>query len=278
MDGRQSGGVLGVKETIMVSERAKQIAKQIFDELVKSPIGTRTSTSELVGIRVDDEKELWDIDNLLEELVRKDGRFILDSAHHAGLCEGLPFNLDFILLQNNHQRQDKAANDFAIAHGNDGACFESYAPNGICIYEEQKDYGDDEDACLISVDANMKASYIRLDNEGCLPSPVDEEEPFPWGKSIYEEYERKEDLGVASQYERRIFYACKDNSYEQAIDKQTMYRALEEAECLGMKVDIVPDPEFQPGGICEGQCDGWSYHPEVVTKEEYDARCRTLDE
>lgn len=250
----------------MASERANKIAKQLFD----GPIGTRTSTWEMTRrYGIDDEKNLWDIDILMEELARKDGRFILDSAHHAGLCEGLPFNLDFILLRNNHQRQDKAANDFAIANGSEGACFESYAKDGICIYEEQKEYGDDEDAIMISVDANMTACYIQLDGAGSLPFPTDGEEPFPWGKSIYDEYKGKAFAGTASQYEKDIVQACENDAYEQAINKQTMYRALEEAECLGMKVAIVPDPEFQPGGSKEGQCDEWSYHPEVVTKEEY---------
>lgn len=255
----------------MASERAKQIAKQLFDELVKCPIGTRTSTWEMTQkYGIDDEENLWDIENALYDIVRKDGRFILDKAHHAGLCEGLPFNLDFIFLRNNHQRQDKAANDFAIANGSEGACFESYAKDGICIYEEQKEYGDDEDASMISVDANMTASYIQLDGAGSLPFPTDEEEPFPWGKLIYDEYKGKAFAGTASQYEKDIVQACEDDAFEQAIDKQTMYRALEEAECLGMKVAIVPDPDFQPGGCREGQCDGWSYHPEVVTQEEYD--------
>lgn len=254
----------------MASERAKQIAKQLFDELVKNPIGTRTSTWEMTRkYGIDDEVNLWDIDILLNELARKDGRFILDSAHHAGLCEGLPFNLDFILLRNNHQRQDKAANDFAIAHGNEGALFESYAKDGICIYEEQKEYGDDEDASLISVDADLTVSYIYLEGAESLPLPDYEEEPFPWGKSIYNKYKRKVFWGRATRYEKDIVQACENDAYEQAINKQTMYRALEEAECLGMKVAIVPDPEFQPGGSKEGQCDGWSYHPEVVTKEEY---------
>ena len=255
----------------MASERANKIAKQLFDELVKSSIGTTTCTREMAQkYGIDDEEYLWDIENALYDIVRKDGRFILDKAHRAGLCEGLPFNLDFIFLRNNHQRQDKVANDFAIAHGNDGACFESYDKDGICIYEEQKDYGDDEEVNYIGVDASMTARYVRLDDAGCIPFPGGEEEPFLWGKSIYDNYKRKVFSGRATQYEKRIINACENVMFEQAIDKQTMYRALEEAECLGMKVAIVPDPDFQPGGCREGQCDGWSYHPEVVTQEEYD--------
>lgn len=105
--------------------------------------------------------------------------------------------------------------------------------------------------------------WKELEGEGTVPY-------CPIGRSVNESMLRNVELDAASDYEKAIISACKDCRYDKAVNMNNLCRALEEAEFLGMMVAIVPDPEFQPGGSREGQCDGWSYHPEVVTKEKYD--------
>ena len=246
----------------------RQIAQIIFDELVKCPLGTRKTTAQMAYpyIDKDDLDILWDIDIDLCDIVRKDGRFILDSSHHIGKTEGLPFNLDFILLRNNLYTQDKLANDFAIANGKYGAYF-GWFWEQKCIYNEIVNDRLDESDELIVVDREGKVWYKPQQDYSAIPY---EDNPFPWGKSIFDEYKRKVLLGNASPYEREIVDTCDSLGYDQPLEENNIYRALEEAEFLGMKVAIVPDPDFQPGGRREGQLDGWSYHPEVVSVEEYD--------
>ena len=255
----------------------KQIAQKCFEELVKCPLGTRTTTAYLAYPYMNnDEGEhiLFDVDIDLDELVRKDGRFILDCSHHMGKTEGLPFNLDFILLRNNLGSQDKIANGFAKASGKYGAYFRGFWQQK-CLYAELTNNRLDESGKHILVDTDGNVCYSPQKEYLTIPS---EDNPFPWGKSIFDEYKRKELLGKASEYERDIIYACSQYGYDQPIDEYNIFRALEEAEFLGMKVAIVPDPDFQPGGCREGQCDGWSYHPEVVTNEEYDKLTAIIEE
>ena len=125
---------------IHITDIEKKIARQIFEKLAEMPIGTRTYTAELAssfGVSEFDDKgpDIWNIDTHLRAVVREDGRFILDDSHHAGRCEGFPYNLDFILLRNNMQQYDKVANDFAIANGHKGAYFYEYW-KGFCRYTE----------------------------------------------------------------------------------------------------------------------------------------------
>ena len=260
---------------IHITDIEKKIARQIFEKLAEMPIGTRTYTAELAssfGVSEFDDKgpDIWNIDTHLRAVVREDGRFILDDSHHAGRCEGFPYNLDFILLRNNMQQYDKVANDFAIANGHKGAYFYEYW-KGYCRYTEleNEELDEGENEILVGKDKSVRYATEKEFTSMFEEDPLSEN-PFPWGKSIYESYKRKEALGVASDYEKEIVAACRDCGYDEPIDEQNMYHALEEAEFLGMKVAIVPDPDFQPGGCREGQCDGWSYHPEVVTQEEYD--------
>ena len=63
--------------------------------------------------------------------------------------------------------------------------------------------------------------------------------------------------------------AVRHRGYERPISEKKMIRALERSQRTGEMIDVVPDPEFLPGGASEGQCDGWTYHIEFVSKEEY---------
>ena len=261
-----------------IEDYERLVTEKMFRDLASMPIGTRTTTAELASAYgVDDSGEtgisMWEIDSLLLELVRKDGRFILDDSHHAGLCEGLPYNLDFMLLRNNMRRYDEIADGFAVANGKYGAVFDGYS-EGSAVYTEIVDKDREASCAIIVVD---KDGYVRYMAEDEMVRHLeeqermrDEDDHFPLGRSLYESMERKELIGTASEYEMGIVSACKDCGYDEPVNRNSLCRALEEAEFLEMVVAIVPDPDFQPGGRREGQCDGWSYHPEVVTKEKYD--------
>ncbi len=109
-----------------------------------------------------------------------------------------------------------------------------------------------------------KGEYIT---DSCM-APYDFDPNKSYGQIIYEEYEQAVEDGTASDYEKRIVYACNERSFEVPIKKSVMYKALEEADKLCLRVFIVPDKQFQEGGACRGQLDGWSYHPEVGPDED----------
>lgn len=98
--------------------------------------------------------------------------------------------------------------------------------------------------------------------------PYDFDPNKSYGQIIYEGYEQSLEDGTASDYEKEIIYACRDCGYDVPIKKRVMYRALEKADKLCFRVFVVPDKQFQEGGACERQCDGWSYHPEVGPDED----------
>ena len=58
-------------------------------------------------------------------------------------------------------------------------------------------------------------------------------------------------------------------SYDVPIDENEMCSALERSQATGEMIDIAPEEEYLPGGAREGQCDGWTYHIEFMTPEDY---------
>lgn len=56
---------------------------------------------------------------------------------------------------------------------------------------------------------------------------------------------------------------------ERPIPEKKMCKALERSQRTGEMIDVVPDPEFLPGGSRANQCDGWTYHIEFLSREEY---------
>ena len=81
-----------------------------------------------------------------------------------------------------------------------------------------------------------------------------------WDGSVPPEYE---------DYFRRLGGAVLFKGYDGSIPEKKMCRALERSQRTGEMIDIVPDPEFLPGGARECQLDGWTYHVEFVSREEY---------
>jgi len=70
-------------------------------------------------------------------------------------------------------------------------------------------------------------------------------------------------------YFRELKSAVTPSGYDVPISQYKMAKALEQSQKTGEMIDIVPDPEFLPGGAREGQCDGWSYHIEFLSPEDY---------
>ncbi len=91
------------------------------------------------------------------------------------------------------------------------------------------------------------------------------EEYFQWiqdipGESLPEAYER---------YFRSLYMATVHQGFEHPISKQKMIRALERSQRTGKMIVVAPDKEFLPGGSRAGQCDGWTYHIEFVSMQDY---------
>lgn len=97
---------------------------------------------------------------------------------------------------------------------------------------------------------------------------------YPKGKQIFKELENclLTSEGVPNfqkKYARLIIDACQFHGYGQSIDKDQMYEFLEKAEKGNKRVVVKPDAEFLPGGPRADQCDGWTYHLELIDKNVY---------
>ena len=268
-------------------------AQKLFELLQNAPIGAITNIYELPWLpflkqgrqgefpdipffkrEVDSESErdyeLLQVEECLNEIVEKDGRFILDYS----VCEGTEmefedYGKDFLLLKNNRKKQDASARKFAKKEDIYDVSFAFYW-NHLFYYNILHDPS-------ICVELRYPIVYIVVEQDLHVRYSTDEESVaherdielmgtrYSWGCRIYRYYEGKVKCGEASEYEREIVAICDTDypKYDSTMPKPMMYRALEEAAALNMKVDIVPDVEFQQGGINEGRCDGWSYHPEV---------------
>lgn len=97
---------------------------------------------------------------------------------------------------------------------------------------------------------------------------------FARGKEIFEtmqEWLRYRE-GVPEydlRYALMICQACEEYSHDTPISKEVIYEYLEKAEKEDKRIQIVPDDEFLPGGPRHGQCDGWRYHPVLISKNIY---------
>jgi len=134
---------------------------------------------------------------------------------------------------------------------------------------------------------NGKLSYIYDDEAfkvlGSLSKHVSSR-----GKAIFRQLEKKYERGEYDNDEEELFVSeivscTRYNGYEPPVPKEEVYKFLEIGERLHRKVVIVPDPPFLSGdaldeyiarhpdledcrdlfGSREGQCDGWTYHPEL---------------
>ncbi|MBR6863897.1 MAG: hypothetical protein IKM75_03455 [Bacteroidales bacterium] len=198
----------------MVSERIISIAQTVYDYLKANRVGAQTTTSEALAeaypdsVPIQSEDDLWDIDEALYKIVKKEREFVLDPGEYRDTVTGLPFHCPFY-----------------------------FRPRS----------------------AKSPAWKIRIPyfNSG--------EEYFKWiqdlpSESLPEAYER---------YFRRLYMATVHQGFEHPISKQKMIRALERSQRTGKMIVVAPDKEFLPGGSREGQCDGWTYHIEFVSMQDY---------
>lgn len=111
---------------------------------------------------------------------------------------------------------------------------------------------------------------LRADKHECWDGLV----PFfksgrSYLKWLREGYHEGDAEGVFFGYFRGLRQAVDPMSYDLSISEKDMCKALMRSQVTGELIDVVPDAEFLPGGEREGQLDGWTYHLEFVSHEEY---------
>lgn len=198
----------------MATERIISIAQMVYDYLKANRVGVQTTTSEALAeaypdsVPIQSEDDLWDIDEALYKIVKKEREFVLDPGEYRDTVTGLPFNCPFY-----------------------------FRPRS----------------------AKSPAWRIRIPyfNSG--------EEYFQWIQDI-----PKESLPEAyERYFRNLYMATVHQGFERPIPKQKMIKALERSQRTGKMIVVAPDKEFLPGGSREGQCDGWTYHIEFVSMQDF---------
>ena len=196
------------------TERITSIAQTVYDYLKANRVGAQTTTSEALAeaypdsVPIQSEDDLWDIDEALYKIVKKEREFVLDPGEYRDTVTGLPFHCPFYF----RPRSSKSpAWKIRIPYFNSG---EEYF------------------------------QWIQDIPEGSLP----------------EAYER---------YFRNLYMATLHQGFERPISKQKMIKALERSQRTGKMIVVSPDKEFLPGGSREGQCDGWTYHIEFVSMQDY---------
>ena len=196
------------------TERITVIAQSVYDYLKANRVGAQTTTSEALAeaypdsVPIQSEDDLWDIDEALYKIVKREREFVLDPGEYRDTVTGLPFNCPFYF----RPRSAKSpAWKIRIPYFNSG---EEYF------------------------------QWIQDIPEGSLPE-------------AYERYFRNLDMATVHQ------------GFERPISKQKMIKALERSQRTGKMIVVAPDKEFLPGGSREGQCDGWTYHIEFVSMQDY---------
>ena len=85
----------------MATERIISIAQTVYDYLKANRVGAQTTTSEALAeaypdiVPIQSEDDLWDIDEALYRIVKKEREFVLDPGEYRDTVTGLPFNCPF---------------------------------------------------------------------------------------------------------------------------------------------------------------------------------------
>lgn len=125
-------------------------------------------------------------------------------------------------------------------------------------------------------DADMYKSYIQskylMRNLTKERESEDRVTLYPRGKEIFDQMieilgNRYRFCDDYFEYAQEIVCSCSMYTYDSRIDNEEMYKFLEMAEKKNMKVAVVPNDDFLPGGCRHTQCDGWEYHLELVDKK-----------
>ena len=82
------------------TERITVIAQSVYDYLKANRVGAQTTTSEALAeaypdsVPIQSEDDLWDIDEALYKIVKREREFVLDPGEYRDTVTGLPFNCD----------------------------------------------------------------------------------------------------------------------------------------------------------------------------------------
>ncbi|RGL16324.1 hypothetical protein [Bacteroides uniformis] len=124
------------------SEQDYKIAQILYEKMKTLPIGTEISVSELGKLALEETtaedgfipmyKEWWPVMEALRKIMHKERKLRMDFTKHELLCEGLPFNIPFVLLkwgQRIYADEVKISNKFAKDNGKYGVKFVVYLYN-----------------------------------------------------------------------------------------------------------------------------------------------------
>ena len=119
------------------SDNDKQIAQILYDKMKTLQIGTEISVSELRIIALEKHQteycfpmfDLWNVMNALRYMMNTERKLRMDFTKHELLCEGLPFNIPFVLLkwgQRIYTKEVRIARSFAKSNNLYGVKFVCY--------------------------------------------------------------------------------------------------------------------------------------------------------
>ena len=125
------------------TEAKEQIEKTLLEKAKSLPPGTAISTAQLYNLvypnEQSDSKDLFQLHFELEARSKEVGLFF-DSSAHWNLCEGLPYNLDFVIRPRKRNISfDKIRYCESAYPGPDKILLIDFCDKSICYYE--KEYG-----------------------------------------------------------------------------------------------------------------------------------------
>lgn len=148
-----------------------EIANIIYDKMKTLPIGNETSVSELGRLALEGHPsyngvipmydDWWPIMVALRSLLQREKKLRMDFTKHQLLCEGLPFNIHFVLLkwgQKVYANEAKAARRFAKEHNLYGVRFVCYFYD-LWVFDIKHEPG-------ILVDLAYPPAYIVVEEKG----------------------------------------------------------------------------------------------------------------
>ena len=116
-----------------------EVASFIYEKMKTLPIGTEISVSEVGELALEDHPDenglipifddWWPVMDALRKIMHKERKLRMDFTKHELLCEGLPFNIPFVLLgwgQRIYAKEIKIARRFAKENGLYGVKFLVY--------------------------------------------------------------------------------------------------------------------------------------------------------
>lgn len=150
------------------SKEEKYIALILYDKMKTLPIGTEISVSELSLIALEEHQaedgfpmfDLWNVMNALRYMMNKEKKLRMDFTKHEFLCEGLPFNIPFVLLkwgQRIYTKEARIARNFAKTNSLYGIKF-------VCYLDEKWVFRITNEPGLV-VDSTYPPKYIIVTGE-----------------------------------------------------------------------------------------------------------------